>query len=109
MTMIYVSDKQYTQVKYLIGQSIQGNHVLFDLDLVRNAFRQPQIPLSAEINAEQAYSVEHHIEALIELPNLQKIRAYLESLDPNTLDTVIRTYFYIVENNLIETSSGILH
>ena len=96
--MIYVSKKQLDQVEYLIGQSIQGNHVLFDSDTVRRVFDRQ----SDDFSDEDAYSVEHHIERLILQPSLSEKRAYLEHLDPETFDRVVRTYFNIVENNLFE-------
>lgn len=95
--MIYVSKDQLRQVEYLIGQSIQGNHVLFDPAVVRRIFEG-----GAECAAEDAYAVEHHIERLILQPTLLQKRAYLEKLDPETYERVVRTYFNIVENNLYE-------
>lgn len=100
--MIYVSKNQLDQVEYLIGQSIQGNHVLFDADTVKRVFRSTFSP--AEFTEEDAYEVEHHIERLILQPNLAQKRAYLEKLDPATYERVVRTYFNIVENNLFENT-----
>ncbi len=93
--MIYVSKDQLDQVEYLIGQSIQGNHILFDMDSIRRALKRT-------ISEEEAYSVEHHIERLISEPSLERKRAYLEKLDPETYVCVVRTYFNIVENSLFE-------
>ncbi len=95
--MIYVSKEQLKQVEYLIGQSMQGHHVLFDAERVRRAFRRKQ---SEESNKE----VEEHIEKLMLEPTLLQKRAYLERLDTETYDRVIRTYFNIVENNIFEAS-----
>lgn len=97
--MIYVSRQQLKQVEYLISQSIQGNHVLFDADSVRRAFIEPNVDVFDE---SLAYSVEPHIERLILLPTLEQKRAYLDGLDIRTREIVIRTYFNIVENNLYE-------
>ena len=104
LTVIYVSKDQLKQVEYLIGQSIQGNHVLFDTDTVRRVFwndlNHRNSPLLFE--DETAHSIEQHIEKLIIEPTLQRKRAYLEHLDPSTYEMVVRTYFNIVENNLYE-------
>ena len=98
--MIYVNDNLIDQVEYLISQSIQGNHVLFDSEMIKDILKRsdPQNMLSTE----DAYSVEHHIQALIEQPTLQAKRAYLDGLDRPTLERVIKTYFNIVENSLYE-------
>ncbi len=99
--MIYVSKDQLRQVEYLIGQSIQGNHVLFDADIVRRVFAEG-FPSEEHLAETDAYAVEHHIERLILLPTLLQKRAYLERLDRETFERVVRTYFNIVENNLFE-------
>lgn len=99
--MIYVSKGQLRQVEYLIGQSIQGNHVLFDADTVRRVFAG-ELPLEEPLADGEAYAVEHHIERLILQPTLIQKRAYLERLDRKTYERVVRTYFNIVENNLFE-------
>lgn len=97
--MIYVSPSQLKQVEYLIEQSIQGNHVLFTHDDLKRVFR-PENPRT--VSDEDSYEVEHHIERLILLPSLTQKRIYLERLDSDTFEKVLRTYFNIVENNLFE-------
>lgn len=100
--MIYVSKNQLNQVEYLIGQSIQGNHVLFDLQVLRDVFWKDYLSCVETISEEEAYEVEHHIERIISLPSLHQKRAYLEALDRRTLERVVKTYFNIVENNIYE-------
>ncbi len=102
--MIYVSKDQLDQVEYLIQQSIQGNHVLFDSETVLRVLREPHAPTSGSSDLEESYSVEHHLERLIEQPSLEKKRAYLDGLDTETYARVVRTYFNIVENNLYESA-----
>lgn len=102
--LIYVSQEQVAQVEYLIEQSIQGNHILFDAADLNRVFRKGhEYPDNSELDENQAYAVEHHIEKLLVAPSLQEKRAYLEKLDRPTFEAVVRTYFNIVENNLFET------
>ena len=98
--MINVSKEQLNTVEYLLEQSAQGNHVLFDLDVVRRVFTLPTGPMSES----EAYEVEHHIEKLISLQGFEQQKAFLDQLPPDTLHRVIKTYFNIVENNLFETA-----
>jgi hypothetical protein len=103
--VIYVSPDQLNQVEYLIHQSIQGHHLLFEPERVREIFfRAPY----CEFTEADAYEMEHHIERLLLMPTLDSKRAYLEKLDPSTYERVVRTYFNIVENNLFE-SARVLH
>lgn len=104
--MIYVSEDQLAQVEYLIDQSMQGNHVLFDPTTVRKVFLEKHF--GEDISDEEAYEVEHHIERIILEPTLSKKRAYLEKLESETHDLVVRTYFNIVENNIYE-NIGVIH
>jgi hypothetical protein len=100
VALIYVSPDQLKQVEYLIHQSIQGNHLLFDPDRVKEIFfRTPY----CEFTEADAYEVEHHIERLLLKPTLQAKREYLDELDTGTYERVVRTYFNIVENNLFES------
>ncbi len=100
--MIYISKNQLGQVEYLIGQSIQGNHVLFDTETVRKVFWNAKNTSSIPVTEEDAYAVEPHLEKLITLPSLAEKRAYLERLDSSTFEKVLKTYFNIVENNIYE-------
>ncbi len=99
--MITVSQEQLDTVEYLLEQSAQGNHVLFELDMVRQVFALPSLPMSEA----EAYEVEHHIEKIISLESIEKQKAYLDQLPENTLHCVVKTYFNIVENNLFENGS----
>jgi hypothetical protein len=100
--MITVSQEQLDTVEYLISQSAQGNHILFDLDLVRRVFTHPTTKPMKEA---EAYEVEHHIERLISMEGYDKQKAYISDLPEETLYRVIKTYFNIVENSLFESST----
>lgn len=110
--MIYVNQKQLDQVEYLIEQSCRGHHVLFDADVIREVFARPEPPeeKNADSSAEDEKwadepddtTTEKHIENIILQPTLLSKRAYLENLNIDTRDRVVRTYFSIVENNLFE-------
>ena len=118
--MIYVDKTQLNQVEYLIGQSILGNHVLFDIETLREIFsrrsagstprnktrRKKALDTSdAEgktKDPEGKTVIEDHIEKMILQPSIAEKRAYLERLDSDTYENVVRTYFNIVENKLFE-------
>ena len=103
--MITVSQEQLDTVEYLLSQSAQGNHVLFDIALVRHVFTHPSKPM----NEAEAYEVEHHIEKLISVGSIHKQKAYIDLLPQEILCRVIKTYFNIVENNLFEKNTTQRH
>jgi hypothetical protein len=98
--MITVSPEQLNTVEYLIEQSSQGNHVLFDLEMVRRVFENPPKPMTEQ----EAAEIEGHIEKLISLEGYERQKAYLSKLPETALLRVIKIYFNIVENNLFENS-----
>jgi hypothetical protein len=110
-SVLQITKSQLTQVEYLLAQSAQGNHVLFDTDTLRRIFSHEQAKNKRKPRAlteEEAYEAEPHLERLLQEPSLESKRAYLEGLDRPTLERVIRTYFSIVENNIFE-NAGIQH
>ena len=108
--MIQVPNQHLKQVQYLLEQSKLGNHLLFDSEKLREVFQNRSAiePESNILTEEEAYGVEHHIERLLQQPGLLRQRAYLERLDARTFEWVVRTYFNIVENNIVE-SQGEAH
>jgi hypothetical protein len=100
--LIHISKKQLAQVEYLIGQSVQGNHILFNVEDLRSIFFRDR-SIHREWSIEEAYSAEHHIEKLILEPSLAEKKAYLENLDKDTFERVVKTYFNIIENNIYDS------
>ena len=98
--MIEVSKAQLNQLRYLIHQSLQGNHVLFDPETLRHAVHETEGLLAVD----DLYAVEHHLERMLEQPTLDHKRAYLERLDARTHHLVVRSYLTIIEDNLFESS-----
>lgn len=102
--MIYITEDQAAQVKYLLEQAIQGNHILFDSPTLKRILETP----AAVAPEGETYAAEPHIEKLMSLKGLPEKRAYLERLDPKTFEGVVRTYLNIVENTLFE-AKGTVH
>lgn len=101
------------QVEYLIQQSMRGNHVLFDDKLLREVLSPAWAKeLNQTLSEEDALGIEEHIETLIRQPTLAHKRAYLEALSARDLRTyawVVKTYFNIIETNMLETQQEVRH
>jgi hypothetical protein len=102
--VIYITEEQAAEVKYLLEQAIQGNHVLFDAATLRDVTASPKKPDPSS----EKDGVERHIEKVMSLSGIPEKRAYLERLDRRTFERVVRTYLNIVENTLIE-AKGTVH
>jgi hypothetical protein len=98
--VIYVDQSKLDQVEYLLGQALQGNHILFSPELLQRVFHGKSVFDS--ITDEEAYAVEPHLEKVIGLPTIEEKHTYLEQLDNETLERVVWAYFNIVENSLYE-------
>jgi hypothetical protein len=94
--MIEISQSRMAAVEYLLTQSEQGNHILFDISLIREALE------TADVSAEEAYSVEPLLERLFELPTLGHKQHFIASLPKETRSKLVRVYFNVVENALVE-------
>ena len=105
--MITISKSQLRQVEYLIQQSLQGNHVLFDAASLREAVtlreaRCHHPEKNESLSTSDAGTIERHIETLITLPSLPQKRAYLERLPTEEYQALVQSYLNIIENNLLE-------
>ncbi|HEY8278301.1 MAG TPA: hypothetical protein VIH99_01675 [Bdellovibrionota bacterium] len=103
--MIYVNQDQLDQVKYILKQSAQGNHLLFDEATLRRV--APRIGQS-EARNERIEKAEHLLEQMILRPSIGAKRAFLAELDPETYDEVARVFFNIVQNTAQE-NQGFSH
>jgi len=98
--VIYITKEQAHNVKYLLEQAMQGNHILFDSNTLSRVMSETRATLEA------SYGVEPHIEKVMSLATIPEQRAYLERFDPETFELVVKTYIHIVENTLFETKKN---
>jgi len=97
--VIYVNQEQLDQVKYLLEQSAQGNHLLFDERTLRRI--APRIGQN-EKRCERLEKAEQLLEQMILQPSISSKRAFLDRLDPEVYDDVARVFFNIVQNTAQE-------
>ncbi len=103
--MIYVNEEQLEQVKYLLEQSAQGNHLLFDENTIRRIALRLGKKEKRDARIEKAESL---LEQMILCPTISSKKAFLEKLDPSTHDDVASVYFNIVQNTAQE-NQGFSH
>ena len=100
--MIEVSEQKLSQIRYLLTQSMQGNHLLFEPAALRKVFIKDKRRGISLLEADEARHIEEHIERMMSLPSLSKMCQYLDELDSKSYEWVVRTYFHIVESNIAE-------
>ena len=80
-----------------------GNHILFETDMIRRAFRREEnhINISDELLQEINYS----LQMITELPSFEEKRQHIGDLSPEVRNLLIRLYFQILDKYMNEYPS----
>lgn len=91
------------QLEYLFAQSAQGIHLLFDNASIAKIMSQPSEELDV-FNFENLDRIQNIFSDFANRESLEEKQAYLDSLDEQTYELLVRTYFNIVENAVLEST-----
>ncbi len=100
--MEYSTQDSLDQIEFLLSASTRGIHLLFDKDHLRETLQSP-IDAQEYFTFENLNRVQDILTEMIQLPTFSEKIKYLQSLDPNHYELLIRTYFNIVENTVLES------
>lgn len=91
---------QTAQIEYLIHQSTQGFHFLFDK---RDVTRVMMVPTDERefFTLKNMERVQKLLTSFLEKPTLLAKERYLKSLNALERDLMIRAYFHLVENTIL--------
>lgn len=92
------------QVEYLISQSAQGHHILFDTETIKKVFREDLVTAIPRDKVEEA---KQFLSELINQPSIRAKREYLASLPEEIQHLLIKTYFNILENSIMKKKQNI--
>ena len=97
-----MEEKQIQELEKLLNQSIMGYHHLFDHRQVAAIMKHPteNIDFFTSDNIEK---VQKMFTQLIQRKSIEEKRAFIESLNPEKFEILLRTYFHIVETTLLST------
>ncbi len=87
------------QIEYLLAQSVKGLHLLFDKELIKQAFTQPKNGIS-DFEQEDRQKIQNLFAGLIESTSLGDKKGYLKKLSSEDQEILIKAYFHIVENTI---------
>lgn len=99
--MVYIDKNQLNEVEYLFNQSAQGLHLLFDNENIRRVLSSPTEDMDF-FSFENVQKIQKILSDFIAKSSLQSKMEFLENLDQDTYDLLLRTYFNIVENSIYE-------
>ena len=94
---------QLDHIEYLLAQSAQGIHFLFDHKAIAKILSKP-VDGDDFFTFENINKVQAILTEFIQKTTIRAKREYLSSLNAETYELLIRTYFNIVENTVFKAS-----
>lgn len=96
-----ISDSHLDQIEHLLAQSMNGIHLLFDNETIAKVLKTPteHIDLFQVKNLDK---IQELFTEFIKRETLQDKQLYLHSLDEKSFEMLLRTYFHIVDNSLMQ-------
>jgi hypothetical protein len=88
------------QIEYLLYQSTQGIHFMFQNDEIARVLKRPtqDTDFLTHANMERVQSL---LSGLLEKPSMREKQLYLEMLPSDDYELIIRAYFQLVENTIL--------
>jgi len=99
-----VDEANLEQIEYLLFQSTQGVHFIFENSEIAKILSQPhdEKKFFTEANMNK---VQRLLADLLERPGVYEKRSYLESLGAENFELLVRAYFHLVENTILAHST----
>lgn len=98
-----IEEKSLESIEYLLAQSAQGVHLLFDNPSIAKVLSQPTEQIDF-FNFDNITKIQDLFSKLIDKKSLVEKQIFLEKLDRESFEILLRTYFHIVENTILASS-----
>jgi len=85
---------------YVISQGVKGNHVLFDVEIIRRAFEKGHTQL-ASLGVERVKEVREALRDIFDIPGVDDKRDYIQRLPEEVQHILVFLYFQILEKNIL--------
>jgi len=94
------------EIQYIIQQSMNGYHVLFDNDTIKR-FCNTEKKDDDIFDEQTARTTEKLVELFMSTPTINGRKLFFQGLSDEEKSLLIRTYFHIVENNLLAKKNSL--
>lgn len=104
--MIEIKERDLHEIEFFLNQSTRGHHLLFDRKQVADILKIP----TEKINFFKKNSlcrIQDLLTGLISKKSLKEKQIYLKSLDQEAFEILLRTYFHIVDNAILASTSTV--
>ena len=96
-----VTDPDLSPLEYLINLGVQGNHVLFENERIREAFEKQVKDEMAELDSEVMAEVKEAVNTVLTIPEFEGKKDYISTLPLDVQDVLIYLYFQMVEKTML--------
>ena len=102
-----IEESQLDGIENLLTQSMRGIHLLYDNGTIAKILQKPTEEIEF-FTIDNLGRIQDLFSKLIELESFEKKQSFLNSLDPESFEILLRTYFHILENS-IQTAGSLKH
>ena len=102
--IVDIEPSQMQHIEYLIKQSLNGHHFLFEKNELSNILKSDP---SHNINfhCEETHKEAHTLLCdLLSQQNLSDKKEFLKKLDTRQFEILVRTYFQVIENTILKSN-----
>lgn len=104
MKDIGINASHIDQIEHLLAQSMNGIHLLFDNETIARILRTP-LEEDELFHSRNLDKIKDLFSEFVKQETLAMKREYLEALDPDSFELLLRTYFHIVDKSLYTSES----
>ena len=102
-----IEKKQLKDIEFLFDQSAKGLHLLFDdQQKLANILRKPT-QNKTFFNTKNMKRIQIIFTGLISKKTFEDKKVYLNNLNSDNFEILVRTYFHIVDNTILSTAKTI--
>lgn len=101
--MIYINQDQLKQLESLLSQSTMGIHLLFDRPRIAAILKSPT-EAQEFFSFENLNRVQSILGEFLQKASFEEKQRYLLDLDEKSYEILVRSYFNIVENTILEAT-----
>jgi hypothetical protein len=92
------------QIEYLLYQSTQGIHFIFDHAEVARILKSSTFPAEG-LTMDKKEKVQELLSKLLDRPSMGEKKSYLESLARDEYELLLRAYFQLVDKTILANSN----
>lgn len=94
-----INDSHLDEIEHLLAQSMNGIHLLFDNETIAKILCKPTEELEL-FSLKNMNRIQDLFTQLVQQETLYDKQEFLESLESESFEMLLRTYFHIVDNSM---------